>query len=173
MNNVKKECKVCIHRDTCTLENSKNCGFEPIEKVKEYFSWGEFRPEGDLQIPTLGVSVGERKIKRCPYCGDQMFLYEKYSVYDSFTYFCCCLCDGALAEREYVKKRNALTSEYYRKQRELREEYEEQLKFNGMEKIIDLKLELEKDDLMHHRHYNEVFENLDKFNDFENKTMEI
>lgn len=147
----KKECKVCIHRDTCTLDNPKNCEFEPIEKVEKYFSWGEFRPNSDL-IHTMSVEVsdGNYRERLCPYCGDEMFTEVEYDRYDSIVHYHC-LCDGALAERECAKKRLEIIREYNEKMRLLSDEYKDKLEFKSMEKIIDIKLKYEKDDLMSRR----------------------
>ena len=88
MNKSKKECKVCIHKDTCTLENPKTCEFKPIESVEKFFAWGEFHPKSEDCVPTLSVQLGDnngRIIRRCPYCGDEMFEFEQYNMYDSIT----------------------------------------------------------------------------------------
>lgn len=102
-----------------------------------------------------------------------MFKFEQYDMYDSITYYRC-ICDGALAEREYEDKANKLKYKYYTQKKDLESEYEQRLKFNGMEKIIDLKLEIEKDELLSSHRYDDlgIFEKLDNQH-FENRTIEI
>lgn len=150
-----RECNICNHKNQCKANLLTECDFRPVESVKDYFTGSEFsgkvyrsafKATEEMFCSTKSITLKTKKY--CAYCGEEMYEWKKYwCSYDpdsGFEFRYNCVCDGAFAELEYRKRKSELIKKHNDELNALAEEFSESLKFKGIEKIGNLKIEQER-----------------------------
>lgn len=145
-------CRICDNNGVkCKECDSYKNKFEPKNEYYKFFSRSSNGTEEtyhfnttdeDLRI-TTSVSGGI-----CPYCGESMFYVQDRETLRTLGR--TCLCDGAMAELEYLDKMRELKKKHQDDLIKLQNEYSDRLQYNK-EKLFDIMINRLKKDFEWHK----------------------
>lgn len=152
-----KICAVCQKSQNCDVmcQSQKKkgwfypdgCDFKPIDEVKKFFKRGYignnkyayiFDPTHKDLVPTKEFVIGSYHI--CPYCGNMMFCIQDPITLKEIGY--TCFCEGAKAEREYIKARYELQIKHGNEVVDLKKQFKDKLTFD-VKTLISIHRELQ------------------------------